>query len=39
MQKWRASDCKIKIIKDITIGEQKRERKRKTELFILKNIN
>jgi hypothetical protein len=39
MQKWRASDWKIKIIKDITIGEQKRERKRKTELFILKNIN
>lgn len=35
MQKWRASDWKIKIIKDITIGEQERE----SELFILKNIN
>jgi hypothetical protein len=36
MQKWRASDCKIKIIKDITIGEQKREREKEWIIYIKK---
>lgn len=36
MQKWRASDWKIKIIKDITIGEQKREREKEWIIYIKK---